>query len=1057
MFVFRLGSAGDLDGAYLMSHSATGGDMPNNYRFSPCSLRLMYPVLVHKGACLRRHEANRCGNQVVEAGEECDCGNGAVCGYNDPCCTPSDADPRGPDPPCTVARARGKACSPLASGVCCSGDCQVVRDPWKVCDQRTECHDRSLCDGEGGRCPRAVAKPNGTSCGGGARFCEAGQCSGSLCRRHGFLLCRCPDPPADRCKLCCRANSPGSECLPAAEALHLVGERGSAIIYLVPGEPCGDSLLAVCDEGHACVAHLSVAHAASLLDEDQYWLANYWPYLLGLALSALVALLVFNWGTFHLKDAHTRSVHYGKLTAIFKIATGISLRTLRDIAISRYAFERFEKKVVKGTLPVCYLDAVSRLRTFFPTCPLSHLLSTVLMATSEDVVVRVLLAQGFALRRFMPKLADSEFAHLAHLLPRGLAEGRGSVDQHASDSSASIGSESLLGLFNSGSWSDVWASGSNSSRNLARESVSAWVGMSASTHYGTSAPSCSFVGGDGAESTMHWDRSLTADSQFYASYLQHFKKELMQSREIMRHTAKASAVPHVYESVVYGRTKSGSEVVADKKAPGAGEGRVSGHAPQTAQASKTSSEPGSMTVSMSLTGSMIVSMSSSDSITQESKPQHSPNRTKSKEGEQKTETVQKLNKEPGRTGEQWQESDVVKPRAENLLESGMKQTEQELINESDRIRTEEETLKGDAKDREEELAQTVVSESQKTAMSSESDQQQTASLWWLFSHPSFGVGSSKEIAADTDQLYSSLGADVLPDRHLDARPTTGSEPGEGKHLQAGPSRVHSEHPPSDARASAVYTKAGRAGDDGHVFLEMQPSTSKQPGASARATAPPESSPSQGPNTLLLPTVSQPPRTLKRTHSPSRSARFEKLTASQHKFVTGALRYINRGTVDRKRTVSSTAKGAANADKRGHASSKKSARTEATTSRSQVRQSSPEGLVHSPSHYLDLEPMQIDQVSRGMDFVDVHMMQEAQLAAHRRHKEKRLRPASSLSSTGLRAGLLAGGLQRLSSHGERAFSSHQLRSKNHAYEHFDPVLSRGHLQSKEKRKGVHHSP
>lgn len=75
-----------------MFASATSGDRPNNSKFSSCSIGNISNVLDaiednKKRNCFTKSEGAFCGNKIVEAGEECDCGyNDLEC--NDKCCYP---------------------------------------------------------------------------------------------------------------------------------------------------------------------------------------------------------------------------------------------------------------------------------------------------------------------------------------------------------------------------------------------------------------------------------------------------------------------------------------------------------------------------------------------------------------------------------------------------------------------------------------------------------------------------------------------------------------------------------------------------------------------------------------------------------------------------------------------------------------------------------------------------------------------------------------------------------------------------------------------------------
>jgi len=67
---------------------ATSGDKKNNNKFSTCSLKSIEPVLNAKArsmkGCFTEPQSSICGNGVVEAGEQCDCGWEEDC--KDSCC-----------------------------------------------------------------------------------------------------------------------------------------------------------------------------------------------------------------------------------------------------------------------------------------------------------------------------------------------------------------------------------------------------------------------------------------------------------------------------------------------------------------------------------------------------------------------------------------------------------------------------------------------------------------------------------------------------------------------------------------------------------------------------------------------------------------------------------------------------------------------------------------------------------------------------------------------------------------------------------------------------------
>ncbi|KAL8593076.1 hypothetical protein ACOMHN_018002 [Nucella lapillus] len=225
------------EGSYLMHRYRPSQYLPNNYKFSPCSLRQMYPVITLKGGCLIRYTGPTCGNAVVEEGEECDCGLSGACQAHDPCCTPGDVPPSSADPPCTVRRSLGLECSPLTF-TCCSDVCKHINlaDRY-VCREAGECYSQASCDGHSPLCPVPAFLPDGAPCHVAVRGCSQGRCGQSLCVQAGLQECFCRDRPDDRCKLCCRSLH-GSQCRPAHD-FNITAPEGH-VLYLPEGDGCLD-------------------------------------------------------------------------------------------------------------------------------------------------------------------------------------------------------------------------------------------------------------------------------------------------------------------------------------------------------------------------------------------------------------------------------------------------------------------------------------------------------------------------------------------------------------------------------------------------------------------------------------------------------------------------------------------------------------------------------------------------------------------------------------------------------------------------------------------------
>ncbi|ELK17544.1 Disintegrin and metalloproteinase domain-containing protein 20 [Pteropus alecto] len=100
-----------------------------------------------------------CGNNVVEEGEECDCGSFRLC-VHDPCCQLN----------CTLGP--GAVCS---SGLCCK-DCKIMPSGSLCRKEENACDLPEWCNGTSYHCPEDVYVQDGVPCMGGG-YCYEKRCN----------------------------------------------------------------------------------------------------------------------------------------------------------------------------------------------------------------------------------------------------------------------------------------------------------------------------------------------------------------------------------------------------------------------------------------------------------------------------------------------------------------------------------------------------------------------------------------------------------------------------------------------------------------------------------------------------------------------------------------------------------------------------------------------------------------------------------------------------------------------------------------------------------------
>ncbi|KAL0104573.1 hypothetical protein PUN28_017368 [Cardiocondyla obscurior] len=303
---------GGLEGNYIMFASATSGNRPNNSKFSKCSIGNISNVLdaIEDNKKRNCFTGAFCGNKIVEAGEECDCG------YDDDecvdkCCYPkqlSEVDKIKNESAKGCSRKYGTQCSP-SQGPCCSSEtCRFVPLSHRVqCRAESDCSYNSTCNGRSSECPAPLPKANKTRCNEGTQLCINGECTGSICLEWNLTECFLTSsiiPNIDKRKLCelaCQNGTDASTCRGTSEFAHMVGlpEGGMS---LRPGSPC-DNFQGYCDVFLKCRAVDTEGPLARLknllfnketLSSVAQWITEFWwaVLLMGIAFIIFMGLFI---------------------------------------------------------------------------------------------------------------------------------------------------------------------------------------------------------------------------------------------------------------------------------------------------------------------------------------------------------------------------------------------------------------------------------------------------------------------------------------------------------------------------------------------------------------------------------------------------------------------------------------------------------------------------------------------------------------------------------------------------------------------------------------------
>ncbi|XP_051530433.1 disintegrin and metalloproteinase domain-containing protein 9 [Myxocyprinus asiaticus] len=150
------------DGSCIMAASASGGT-----KFSDCSGSYFESLILRGGGvCLRNQPSQdniisvpRCGNGLLESGEECDCGTPQEC--SNKCCNAAT---------CTLTK--GSTC---AAGSCCE-NCQIKVSGTPCRPSVNPCDLPEFCGGESAFCPADFYLMDGLPCAGNTAFCYEGRC-----------------------------------------------------------------------------------------------------------------------------------------------------------------------------------------------------------------------------------------------------------------------------------------------------------------------------------------------------------------------------------------------------------------------------------------------------------------------------------------------------------------------------------------------------------------------------------------------------------------------------------------------------------------------------------------------------------------------------------------------------------------------------------------------------------------------------------------------------------------------------------------------------------------
>ena len=357
----------------------------NMAKFSPCSIDTMAPVIELKAdLCFGLNFQSICGNQILEEGEQCDCGYAFNC--VDKCCMPG----------CELSS--GSLCSPQST-FCCTEDCNVA-PAIQPCRAETECALLTHCDGQSEKCPPAQQKEDYSPCFFDQRVCLNGTCDLSACEYNDLSDCSCEDE--DACVYCC-TNAGQEACRPSKE--YGITTANNEVIKLKPGQRCG--MQSACNENLKCIKVGTDAVLKTLregLDKTPFqrfqdFMSNYWFHLL-IALLLLLMLIFAIVALVHRWKIQNSYGRYSAEEAEILVKDGEKQATRmkhRGPALSN-SFEKKRKRLLK-VQQVRSDVAVTRLASLFPQASMNDIVKAMMITKSERKSVKKLLKDGHVMRK----------------------------------------------------------------------------------------------------------------------------------------------------------------------------------------------------------------------------------------------------------------------------------------------------------------------------------------------------------------------------------------------------------------------------------------------------------------------------------------------------------------------------------------------------------------------------------------------------------------------------------------------------------------------------------